>query len=308
MPRLRTVALAALAVLAVGAAALYRPDLPPERLARRYASVPASRFVRVQGMDVHYRDEGTGPAVVLLHGMGGSLHTWDGWVAALRDSLRVVRLDLPGYGLTGPFPHGDYRDSAYVAFLDAFLDAVGVRQASLAGNSMGGELAWRYALAYPGRVERLVLVDAAGYPYGEVPGFFRLLGAPGLAPVLTKLSPRWMYANNLRQVYADDAKVTDTLIDRYYLLTRRAGNRDAFLRRALVSDSFPFARLRTLRVPTLVLWGAEDLWIPRALADTFAAYIPGARVIVYEGVGHLPMEEAPARSAADARRFLLEGR
>jgi pimeloyl-ACP methyl ester carboxylesterase len=307
MPRRRRLAIAALALVGAAVAALYRPDLPPEALRARYAPTPPSRFVRVQGMDVHYRDEGRGPTVVLLHGMGASLHTWDGWTAALRDSLRVVRLDLPGYGLTGPFPHGRYDDASYVAFLADFLDAVGIARASLAGNSMGGEIAWRFALARPARVERLVLVDAAGYPYGDPPPLFRLVGAPGVAPLVTRLSPRWMYAANLRQVYTDDARVTDALIDRYYLLTRRAGNREAFLRRALVADSFPFARLRTLRAPTLVLWGADDLWIPRALADTFVAYVPGARAVVYDGVGHLPMEEAPERSAADARRFLLGG-
>lgn len=307
MPRLRTV-LACAALLGVAAVALlYRPDLPPESLRARYAP-PPSRFVRVQGMDVHYRDEGTGPAVVLLHGMGASLHTWEGWTAGLRDSLRVVRLDLPGYGLTGPFPHGDYRNAAYVAFLDAFLDSLDIRRASLAGNSMGGEIAWRYALAHPARVDRLILVDAAGYPYGDPPPLFRLLGTPGLRSVLAKLSPRWLYRQNLEQVYVDDAKVTEALVDRYYDLTRRAGNREAFLARALVVDSAPFAAIRAVRAPTLIQWGAEDLWIPRAMADTFAAHIRGSRVVMYDGVGHLPMEESPARSVADARRFLLGGR
>ena len=311
MPRLRTLALAALALLTAAGVALYRPDFPPGALRARWAP-PPSRFVPVGGMAVHYRDEGTraagAPTVVLLHGMGASLHTWDGWTAALGDSLRVVRLDLPGYGLTGPFPHGDYRTTAYVRFLDAFLDSLGIARASLAGNSMGGEIAWRYALAHPARVDRLILVDAAGYPYGDPPPLFRLLGTPGLSALLTKLSPRWMYASNLRQVYVDDARVTDALVDRYYELTRRAGNREAFLARALVVDSFPFAAIDALRAPTLIQWGAGDLWIPRAMADTFAAHIAGSRVVVYDRVGHLPMEEAPARSAADARRFLLEGR
>jgi pimeloyl-ACP methyl ester carboxylesterase len=198
-PRRRRVLRRALVVVGVlvaaGVAALYRPDLPPESLRAAYAP-PPSRFVRVDGMDVHYRDEGPtavpragAPTVVLLHGMGASLHTWDAWTAALRDSLRVVRLDLPGYGLTGPFPAGDYRNAAYVAFLDRFLTAVGVGRASLAGNSMGGEIAWRFAAAHPARVERLVLVDAAGYPYGEAPPLFRVLGTPGLSALLTKLSP-----------------------------------------------------------------------------------------------------------------------
>ena len=145
-----------------------------------------------------------------------------------------------------------------------------------------------------------MLVDAAGYPYGDPPALFRLLGTPVLAPLLTRLSPRWMYASNLRQVYVDDARVTDALVDRYYDLTRRTGNRRAFLARALVTDSFPFSAIRGLRAPTLVMWGAGDRWIPRAMADTFATYIPGARVVMYDGVGHLPMEESP-RAAPPTR-------
>jgi pimeloyl-ACP methyl ester carboxylesterase len=132
-----------------------------------------------------------------------------------------------------------------------------------------------------------------------------VLGTPGLSALLTKLSPRWMYRQNLTQVYVDDRLITDSLVDRYYLLTRRAGNRDAFLRRALTPDSAPFADIRRVAAPTLIQWGREDLWIPVAMADTFRAYVPRSRVVVYDGVGHLPMEEAPGPSAADARRFLL---
>jgi pimeloyl-ACP methyl ester carboxylesterase len=305
--RARRVLLVALLVLAALAAALVRPDLPLATLRAKYAP-PPSRFVRVQGMDVHFRDEGRGPVVVLLHGMGASLHTWDGWAAALRDSLRVVRLDLPGYGLTGPFPHGDYATARYLPFLDAVLDSLGVTRASFAGNSFGGEVAWRYALARPARVDRLILVDAAGYPVGEVPPLFRLAAAPVVGPLLAHVGPRWLYAQNLRQVYVDQSQVTDALVDRYWELARRPGNRRAFLDRALTADRFPFARIAELRAPTLVMWGEQDPWIPVAMADTFARYVPGARVVRYPRSGHAPMEEAAARTAADARRFLLDGR
>ena len=145
---MRRLLAAALALAAAGAACFVRPDLPLEGLRAKYAAPPASRFVRVDGLDVHYRDDGPGaapraaaPVVVLLHGMNSSLHTWDGWAAALADSMRVVRVDLPGYGVTGPRADGDYRIGAYVRFLDAFLDSLGVRRASFAGNSLGGEIA-----------------------------------------------------------------------------------------------------------------------------------------------------------------------
>jgi pimeloyl-ACP methyl ester carboxylesterase len=305
--RARRILLGLAILLVAAAAALVRPDLPLAALRAKYAP-PPSRFVRVQGMDVHYRDEGRGPAVVLLHGMGASLHTWDAWTAALRDSLRVIRLDLPGYGLTGPFPHGDYATARYLPVLDAVLDSLGVTRASLAGNSFGGEVAWRYAVARPGRVDRLILIDAAGYPVGEVPPLFRLAGAPVVGPLLARVGPRWLYAQNLKQVYVDQAQVTDALVDRYWELARRPGNRRAFLDRALAKERFPVARVAELRAPTLIMWGERDPWIPVAMADTFARYLPEARVVRYPGVGHLPMEEAAGRSAADARRFLLDGR
>lgn len=300
--------LLALAVLVVAAAAaLVRPDLPLDALRAKYAP-PPSRFVRLAGLDVHVRDEGTGPAVVLLHGMGASLHTWDAWAARLRDSLRVVRIDLPGYGLTGPFADRDYHVARYVPVLDALLDSLGLDRASFAGNSFGGEVAWRYALARPARVDRLILVDAAGYPPGEVPPLFRAARAPVIGPLLARIGPRWLYEQNLRSVYVDQAQVTPALVDRYAELARRAGNRQAFLDRALTEETFPFDSLRALRAPTLILWGAKDPWIPVAMADTFAAYVKGARIVKYPNVGHLPMEEAAEASARDARAFLLGGR
>ncbi|UCH10746.1 MAG: alpha/beta fold hydrolase, partial [Fidelibacterota bacterium] len=131
-------------------------------------------------MEVHIRDQGTGPAVVLLHGMFSSLHTWDGWVEALQDSFRMIRLDLPGFGLTGPRPDADYSLSEYVGFMDALLDELGVERAILVGNSLGGGIAWEYSLAHPSRVEGLILIDAVGYPRDSTPRIMVLGAIPGI--------------------------------------------------------------------------------------------------------------------------------
>ncbi len=292
-----------LAVLALGAAFI-RPDIPVEELKPKYAP-PPSQFMSLDGMEVHYRDEGEGPALVLLHGTGASLHTWDGWVEALADSFRVVRLDLPGFGLTGPNPAHDYRIATYVDFLEHFVGRLGLERFSLAGNSLGGHIAWRYALAHPQRVEKLILIDPAGAPDDAPDPFvFKLARTPVANRLLTVVTPRSLMEKSLREVYADDAKVTPALVDRYYELSLREGNRAAFVARARTVEPNRFDQIAYVRAPTLILWGKQDVWIPVATARRFTERLPHAVLVTYPDAGHVPMEERPARTAADARRFL----
>jgi pimeloyl-ACP methyl ester carboxylesterase len=277
--------------------------LPLEALLADFAP-PPSKFIDVGGLHVHYRDEGAGPAVLLLHGAGASLHTWEEWAAALRPTHRVVRLDLPGFGLTGPFPDDEYHFKHVVAFLDQFVDAVGLHEFAVAGNSLGGELAWRYAVAHPARVTRLILVDAAGYPVFKRPLAYRLARTPLLSWLLMHMGSRALVERTVRDVYADPAKITPALVDRYYRLMLRAGNRRAFVARSRLPRGDQAGEIRLVRAPTLVMWGAEDRLFPVDNARRFAADISGARLLVYNGVGHVPMEEIGARSAADAQAFL----
>ena len=299
---------ATLAAVGVLVATQVRPDVPLETLRARYAD-GASQIVMVHGMPVHLRDEGSGPPLVLLHGTGASLHTWDGWAERLRDSFRVVRFDLPGFGLTGPHVEDDYRIAAYVDFLTAVLDTLGLERVHLAGNSLGGFIAWRFALAHPERVGRLVLVDASGAPVsipGGSPIVFRLARVPLLNQIFTVVTPRSVLEMSLRDVYADDHRVTQALVDRYDDLARRAGNRAAFVTRANTPpEPDRFAALADYLGPVLLQWGAADTWIPLAHADTFAAVLPNDTLIVYSDAGHVPMEERPAATAYDVRQFLL---
>lgn len=293
-----------LAALALLGALLWTPDVPADELEARWAD-HASQFIPVAGMRVHVRDEGRGPPMVLIHGTSSSLHTWDAWASALRDSFRVVRFDLPGFGLTGPAPDGDYSMPAYVRFVAAVMDSLRIGPAMVAGNSLGGEIAWHVAAAEPARVSRLVLVDAAGLPTGrDAPLPFKLAQLPLLAPMLEMVTPRAIVRQSLLEVYHDDAKVTDTLVDRVWLMARRPGARHAFIQRARtirVDDASPLGRITA---PTLVLWGADDPWIPAPLAAEFARRIPGAETVVLPAVGHLPQEEAPAVSLDSLRAFL----
>lgn len=294
-----------LAVIGLGAA-YYRPDLPVDVLRDRYA-YPESKFVTVQDMPVHYRVTGQGPDLLLLHGTGASLHTWAGWHEQLQDSFRVISLDLPAFGLTGPHPEGDYSISAYVAFLEAFAKKITLDSFHLAGNSLGGLIAWSYAATHPERITKLILVDASGFPRNKpTPLAIRLARYPVVSHILRYVTPKPLFRQTLSEVYGDPEAVAPETVDRYYQLFQRTGNRQAYIERARETHKVPTGPLRELNVPTLILWGEQDRWIPPEHADQFDAFLPDSRVILYPGLGHVPMEEAPERTALDVRRFLQE--
>jgi pimeloyl-ACP methyl ester carboxylesterase len=303
--RLLQTAAVLLGLLLAGLAASVRRDLPASELEARYAQ-PPSRFLEVDGLRMHYRDEGQGPALVLLHGSNASLFTWEGWARELSGHFRVISVDLPGHGLTGPHPQGRYTPTDMAHALDAFRARLGLERFHLAGNSMGGSVAWHYALRFPERVERLVLVDATGYPREEPrPLIFRLLRAPVLGELFSTVTPRWVVEKNIRDIYGDPGKVTSALVDRYHALQLREGNRRATRERLRQGqDDDLWKRLGEVRAPTLILWGAKDRWILVKYGQRFDGDIPDSRLIVYPDLGHVPMEEDPARTAADVRRFL----
>jgi pimeloyl-ACP methyl ester carboxylesterase len=293
------------------------PDRPVQTLVARWAPLP-SDFIDVKGQIVHLRDEGprsdlssSPPAIVLLHGTGASLHTWEGWVRTLKKTHRVITFDLPGFGLTGPFggqyAADDYRGDAYARFVLDVLDALKVGSAIIGGNSLGGEIAWRAVALAPARFTRLVLIDASGYAFtpGSVPLGFRIARIPLLNRLGEHLLPRALVAASVANVYADDSRISEALVDRYFELTLREGNRHALgLRMQQLEPGAAISRLKTIAVPTLVLWGSADKLIPLENAKRFAADIPGARVTVLDGLGHVPQEEDPARSLAPVLEFL----
>ncbi len=301
---------AALLVLVVGFAAFnWAPDRPVEALTARWAP-PPSQFVEIDGMRVHLRDEGPRDdprPIVLLHGTSSSLHTWDGWAEALHTGRRVIRVDLPGFGLTGPTPDGNYTIERYVAFMKATLDHFAIEHCVLVGNSFGGWIAWETALAEPGRVDRLVLVDAAGYRLDSVsvPIGFRVAKIPVVNLLVKVTLPRGLVESSLRNVYGDPSRVTPELVDRYFDLTTRAGNREALVQRFRQSPPGVDApRIAGIRTPTLILWGGRDRLIPPVHAERFHRDIAGSQVVTFDDLGHVPQEEDPARTLAAALPFL----
>lgn len=313
MIRRRTVWLGAAGVvlLAVGVyvGSVWAPDLPVESLKAKYAPAP-SQFITVNGLAMHVRDEGPREdpmPIVLLHGTSSSLHTWQGWVDSLKTTRRVIRFDLPGFGLTGPSNDNDYRMAAFVQAVIGVMDALGVQQAVLGGNSLGGGIAWHVAVAHPERVERLVLVDAVGYPFTSesVPIGFRLARIPVLRVLLRQVLPRAVVEQSVRNVFGDPSKVTPELIQRYYDITRREGNRAAVVERFKQEHADPdTTAIRTIRQPTLILWGGNDHLIPPSNAVRFGRDIPGSKVVMFPELGHVPHEEDPAATYMALRAFL----
>lgn len=299
-------------LLVAGALALaigYAPDRPVESLLARWAPAP-SAFVSVKGQRVHYRDEGPRDdplPLVLIHGTSASLHTWEGWAGALKSARRVISFDLPGFGLTGPSAGGDYRDDAYARFVLDLLDELKVRRFAIGGNSLGGEVAWRTALAAPQRVERLILVDAAGYAFQSesVPIGFRIARIPVLNRLTEILLPRSLVEASVRKVYGDPSRVTPALVERYFELTLREGNRRALGQRfQQMERGAGAARITELKLPTLILWGGRDRLIPPHNAKRFNADIGGSRLVLFDELGHVPHEEDPVRTVAVVRQFL----
>ncbi len=299
-------------VLILGGAGIalnWEPDRTVVELAPRWATAP-SQFVSVMDMQVHLRDEGprNDPApVVLLHGTSASLHTWEGWVGALKDKHRVITFDLPGFGLTGPFPDGDYRLDHYVTFITALLDQLGVQRYVVGGNSFGGTLAWHLALAQPSRVKQLILVDASGYPdpNGVMPIGFKLAQMPFLSPLIERLLPRSVVETSVRAAYGDPGKVDQSLVDRYFDLALREGNRAAVVKRfEQVQQGTDYDQIAKLSLPTLIIWGDLDKLIPPASAVRFQQDISGSELAMFKGLGHVPHEEDPAATVAKVKAFL----
>jgi pimeloyl-ACP methyl ester carboxylesterase len=300
----------ALVLLLAGFTALnWAPDRPVAELAARWAQ-PPSMFIDVTGMRVHVRDEGLRDdpvPIILLHGTSASLHTWDGWVRALEQDRRVIRVDMPGFGLTGPAPDDDYTIEAYVRFATAVLDHFGIEHCVLAGNSFGGWVAWETALAQPARVNALILVDSAGYSIRSesVPIGFRIARIPVLNRLMEVTLPRSMVESSVRNVYGDPAKVTPELVDRYYEITLRQGNRQSLVQRFVQAPlGIDEERIKELKVPTLILWGGRDHLIPLEYAGLFNRDIAGSELVVFDDLGHVPQEEDAARTVSAAKAFL----
>jgi pimeloyl-ACP methyl ester carboxylesterase len=305
---LRIIAIVA-AILAIAFFLLRVPDTEAAEMRAKYGG-PPSQFVTLPGgPTVHYRDEGPrdAPVIVLLHGSNADLHTWQPWVDRLKDRYRIVRFDQRGHGLTGAAP-GGYDVDAFAGDIRAFADALKLERFVLAGNSMGGANALRFAMQHPERLTGLVLVDAGGAPIKRDGGgnlAFTVLRMPVIGPLASQMMHRSLVERSLRQSVANQSVVTPGAVDRYWELARLPGNRRATRERfSRPWTSFTTDEVRAVLVPTLIMWGREDGLIPYEAAEWYRTTLPDARLVSYPGIGHLPMEETPEASAADVATFI----
>lgn len=284
----------------------WTPDLDRADLEARYLAKPED-MVEIAGMRLHLRDEGPrdAPAVVLLHGFGSSLHTWDGWAGELAKTYRTVRFDLPGAGLSGPDPRGDYGEARNIEILRAVLDRLAIDRATLVGNSIGGRIAWRFAAAEPWRTAGLVLVSpdgfaSHGFEYG------RKFEAPLALHAMRWFLPAVLLRPNLAAAYGRASGPDDATFRRYFDLMRAPGVRASLLARLEQTVLEPpeplLARIAT---PTLLLWGEQDRIIPLANAADYLRALPDARLVSLAGLGHVPQDEAPAASLVPVQEFLM---
>ncbi|MEM9839434.1 MAG: alpha/beta hydrolase [Pseudomonadota bacterium] len=296
-------------VALVAAFFLFRtPDTDPTAMHAKYGGDEA-RYVEAAGMRIHYRVSGPqdAPVLVMIHGTAASLHTWEPMRAGLENRYRIIAYDQPGHGLTGKHPERDYTYPGMETGLAAVLNAEQVDQAVLIGNSMGGWVAWRAALDMPERVSALVLIDTAGQPYEEASASnlgFRLMTSPLGRWAMKHITPRAMIKASLLDTVSVETIVTEEMIDQYWELLRCPGNREAAGDQFSVQREDVSARLGEIDVPTLILWGDEDQLIPVSSAAFFEANINGSEVIIYKGVGHLPMEEVADEVIRDVGAFL----
>jgi pimeloyl-ACP methyl ester carboxylesterase len=294
-------------LLALAAWLLWTPDIDRATLERRYLANPGDMML-VQGINLHVRDTGPrdAPAVLMVHGMGGSLHSWETWAQGMAPELRVIRLDLPGSGLSSPDPTGDYSDQRSIDVILALMDHLQLEKASVIGHSIGGRMAWRLAATHPERVNKLVLVAPDGF---ASPGFEydKPPNVPSALQLMRYSLPKWLLRMNLAPAYASDSAMTDERITRYHALMLAPGAREALLARMqqlMLTDPLPL--LKRITAPTLLVWGKQDAMIPFSNAADYTSAIADSQLVAFDGVGHLPQEEAAEASLPPVKTFLLQ--
>ncbi|MGM0582505.1 MAG: alpha/beta fold hydrolase [Bacteroidota bacterium] len=290
----------------------YKADIPAQENHIKYYT-EESQYIEIDSNNIHFRKMGKGFPVLLIHGSFSSLHTWEIWQKQLSNDFTSISVDLPGHGLTGPNPQAIYNTDFYADLLWKLMDKLEYDTIAIAGNSMGGQVAYKMALQKPEKVKNLILINSSGaslkadsVDFKDQNKFsvFSLINHPIFSQLMTSITPKFLFEMSLKQVYYDESKITDEKFQMYYDLMLHGGNRKATLQRFKQKSPSEFDQLKNLQCPTLILWGQHDNWIPVSHAHRFDSILPNSTLKVYDDAGHVPMEEIPIQTADDALNFL----
>ncbi len=298
-----------LVLLIVLGIVFYQKDQSPEEVYKKYA-LASSQQIALGSVQLHYSDEGNrldSTPLLLIHGTSSSLRTWDGVTAQLKSQYRIIRFDLPGFGLTGPNPQKNYNTSYYNQVIDSLLIQLEIKQVIVVGNSLGGSIATDYAIYQSQKVRGLVLVDAAGLPPAKkTKGAigFTLAQMPVINKLLTVITPRFLVKKSLEDAYGDSEKVTDSLTTQYFDMLTRKGNRQALVDRMRQGWKTNNSKnLLEIKAPTLIVWGRKDQLIPVENATLYQQKILNSQVYIWDNLGHVPMEEDPVAFSEILRKW-----
>ena len=293
------------AIVALALYGLWTPDLERAELEKRYvASKP--QIIEVDGLQVHYKETGPegAPALLLLHGFGSSLQAWDDWSVKLEQKYRVIRLDLPGFGLTGASPANDYSEEKDLATLTHFADKLGLEKFSVMGHSMGGKMAWSLAASQPERVQALVLMAPDGFPQAKDIGT-KPYEVPAVMGLIKYVFPKYLVRKSIEPAFSDADALNNALVNRYFDMLRAPGVRGAILNRSnqtIYTDPVP--RLKAIKAPTLLIWGEQDQMIPSTNAQSYAHVLSNSTTVIVPKLGHLLQEEQPDKGLTAVMQFL----
>jgi len=288
-------------------------DIPREKLEAKYATGFSQFFTLNNGSRIHFRDEGNAkkPVIVLVHGFNASLLNFERLVPLLSKDFRLISLDLPAFGLTGAVPSGEYTTENFMKTVNDLTNFLNIEKFSIAGNSMGGHVAWRYAIEYPDKIEGLILIAAGGVSEDEQgdhesPIVWKLMGSSLARKILRFYTPRFFAEQGLKTAIFDQNLATKAWVNEYHELALLEGSREAILSMITGerhSNSGPEI-FNQISAPTLVIHGEEDNLIKVESSKHFEENIPEVEVKIYSNIGHLPMYEDPERTAKDIRDFI----
>lgn len=286
-------------------------DVPRDEIEKKYVDESSKFMILKDGSRIHYKDEGNkeGKVLVLVHGFADSLFTFDYMIPELENEFRLVRMDFPAFGLTGKVPSNNYGPEAFVKVIHEVTNNLGIQKFSIIGNSLGGSAAWRYALNYPEQLEGLILIAAAGIKNEEdkerklAP---KAVNSPLTGWLFRYVMPKFMIGNILKNVFVDESLITSKNVDRFHDFLILEGSREAIIS---MSTSGGYknnskVEIRNITTPTLIIHGANDNIIPVRTHEYFLSEIVNSKALIYDGVGHIPMLEAPIRTSKDIKEFM----